>query len=211
MSTIELYHGNVTCKYGSMNVWVNVRRDSKSKEISLMDAVKDPKSGVAEPGGMIESVPATKHSSGGYWNKRRVECDNGVYLRFFMRRVDKKDSFGGKPSQSMSSFFIRARDTAPLRELRIELPNDQNCSKSCLYIMGRFDMVEPEEIAEQKLYMNGDSNELQTLNPAHWEPYVEERVIEGEIAPRKKVVSQRVGKKTLKRPTRTRRIRKVTR
>jgi len=216
MSTIELYNGKVQNSAGAFSIWTQVRWGGMKKDIPLFNAVKDPKSPVSEPGGIIKSEPAHKiKANAGNWTCRRIECEPSTYLKFVCRKTDYKELFGGLPTQSIFAFWIRARDTAPLRELRIELPHDSLSTYSALYITGRFDIVEPAELAEHKLYLTENEgtlqNDINQYDPRHQDGIIVDRIIEAEIAPKAKTQLKTVGGQTITKPSKVRRIRPIRR
>jgi hypothetical protein len=150
MSIIELTHGGILTRgKGSLDIFVSYRDVPKSEDQPLHLAVKDPNSGVKEPSGIIETVPSSKVYTGKSWTKRRIDFPDGSYVRFTIKQM--RGGQIGAFRHSFHNFVISPRESAPLQELRISLPADERSNLSAVYIIGRYDILKPDEIQERGL------------------------------------------------------------
>jgi hypothetical protein len=179
MGTIDFVHGGVvTNGQGTMDIWVSYKKDDKAKERPIFEAVADPQSGIKEEGGVLEVLPSSTDQKvkGKTWVKRRCAFPNGSYLVFRIKRMRKSGTF----AQAMHSFALQPRDSAPLIELAIELPYVAGRSTlSVVYIVGRFDVLRPQEVKAKKLHLNAQgASDLDTFDFAEMSDFVSLKVLE---------------------------------
>ena len=148
---IELTAGSVVTAQGSLDMYVFHRKSASHSEEPLHIAVKDPKSGIKEPGGVVEIIPSGHPRTRKNWTKRRLASEDKGYLKFLVKRTSGR-AFGG----SMGAFYIAPRSTAPVMQISIEVPTDASSPLSKLYITGRFDLLTLEEI--QSLGLGSTAN-----------------------------------------------------
>lgn len=196
MSMIELTHGGILTRgNGSMDIFVSYRSTPKSDDQPLHLAAKDPNSGIREPGGIVETFPSSRVHSGKSLTKRRVDFPDGSFVRFTIKHL--KGGTVGAFRQAMYNFIISPRETAPLQEIKIALPNDANSNVSAVYITGRFDIMMPKEILERKLNQGtAGGNDLSTYDLASLDEIIKLRVMEQASRPRiksKMVVNKQTG------------------
>lgn len=184
MAIIELTHGGVSTRgHGAMDIFVSYRDVPTSEDQPLHLAVKDPNSGVKEPGGIVQSVPSSRIVNGKHWTTRRVDFPPGSYVRFTIKRM--KGGQIGAFSHSFHNLIVSPRDGAPLQELRIAVPSDANAVISAVYIIGRFDILRVKEIVERKLNRgNGGSNDLASYDIADMADFMSLTVKEASVRPR---------------------------
>lgn len=196
MSMIELTHGGVLTRgHGGMDVFVSYRDVPKSDDQPLHLAVKDPNSGVKEPGGIVETFPSSKAATGKSWTKRRVDFPDGSFVRFTIKHM--KGGAVGAFRQSMHNFVISPRESAPLQEIKINLPCDDRSNVSAVYITGRFDFLLPKEVQKRGLNKgNQGGNDLSTYDLAALNDIISMRVMEKSSRPRAKtkvIVNKQTG------------------
>jgi hypothetical protein len=179
MATIDFVHGGVvTGGQGTMDIWLGYRKDLKTKERPIWEAIADPGSGIKEEGGILEVVPSSTDQKikGKTWVKRRASFPNGSYLIYRIKRMRKTGAF----SQAMHSFALRPREGAPLIEIAIEPPYVAGRSTlSVVYIVGRFDIIMPKEVEELGLHITPQGgNDLHTYDFADMDDFMSVKILE---------------------------------
>lgn len=196
MSVIELTTGGVvTAKNGSFDLYAFYRKGPGADDQPLHLAVRDEKAGVRESGGTIDMIPSGNRKTNKMWAKKRVDVESG-YLKLLVKR----SSGGGAFSAQMGIVMLQPRDTAPLRQLSFDLPVDASSAMSKLYIIGRFDILTPEEVVKAGLSRTkAGSSELDQYDPDILGDIINDEILEKEVAPRlatKFKVSKTGSKKT---------------
>jgi hypothetical protein len=161
-----------------MDIWLSYRKDTKTKERPIQEAVADVASGIKEDGGILEFLPSSTDQKvkGKTWVKRRASFPNGSYMIFRIKRMRKSGAF----SQAMHSFVLSPRDSAPLIEIAIEPPYVAGRSTlSVVYIVGRFDILKPEEVEAKKLHITPQgASDLHTYDFAEMADFMSVKVLE---------------------------------
>lgn len=149
---IEFSTGEVTTAgQGSLAINAFYKKDRAYREQPIHLAEADVNSGIPKTEKIIEIIPSGNPKLKKNWTTRRHNLPSGSYLKFIIR---KSKAGGGVWSSSMASIMLRCRDGAPLQRIEIDLPFSPGCTKSRLYIEGRFDILDSEKVAELGLDKN---------------------------------------------------------
>lgn len=198
---IEFTTGEVTTSgAGSLAINAFYRRNPTYEEKPLHIAEADAKSGLrAGRDVIVETVPSGNPRLQKTWVTRRHDLPNGSILKFVIRKHKPGMSWGA----SMCAIILRGNENAPLRRITIDLPFTDGCTKSRLYIEGRYDRLDEESYSEMGLKSKDD---LQQLEHAEDADFIHEAVLEKGKGADATVKRKKVDGKIVSRVKRIRRV-----
>lgn len=190
MPIIEITTGSVTTKgNGSLNVHAFYRKNAKERELPMHEADRDGTHGIRSIGS-VETSPSSSRLANLKWVMKRNEYPEGGLIRLNITETVKGLTF----NRYIYNLILRARSTAALRELAIKCPTDANSTRGHVDIVGRFDILTPEEVQEYGLHLNAagrdDSETFEHM--VDLEHLIEQRVLEAEISKPSKPNLQKV-------------------
>lgn len=137
---------------------------------------------------LLAVIPATTKFTAnvaGSWYRSRHEVQEGTEVLIEYRRRDASGGFG----ESVEYLMFIASSTAPLYQLRIDLPEHHNAAVPNLHFEGRFDivnedkMLSPIAVTQWKDFfgLDNDFNVSDVLDPNQEERIWKEIMLEGRV------------------------------